>query len=219
MPATLPSVPPLFLTDNALLLFLDGCRDISGTAQYCHGLEQDEDMCRQYFFGTALSDALEELDPESQLIQVTSGINQLVMEANQELEAAYDQACQTANQLNAASPMEVLAVPGFCASILQRELLCLPFTESGRIDTDCGADPSSRYTRLANFEAGFEKYHCEDVPDMQSAMEVVVQDAIATFQAPSGPAMVCAGQDRIIGDALFTDIGNKAVAAGAVFDR
>ena len=176
-------------------------------------------MCRRFFIGTALSDALDELDPESQLIQVTSGINQLVMDANQELEAAYDQACQAVNQLNTASPMEVLAVLSFCASVMQREYLCLPFTDSGRIDAECGTDPDSRYTRLANFQAGFERLHCEDVPDMQRAMEDAVQDAIASFQAPSGPAIICAIDDRFLGNILFTDIGNKAAAAGAVFDR
>jgi len=197
---------------------VDTCGDISGTRLYCHGLEQDEAICRQYFIGTALSDALQELDPDSQLIKVTSGINQLVMEANQELEAAYDQACQAVNQLNAASPMEVLAVPGFCASVQQRELLCLPFTDSGRLDTECGTEPNSRYTRLADFQTGFDHLHCKDVPDMQRAMEDALQDVIATFQAPSGPAIICANNDRFLGDTLFTDIGNKAVAAGAVFD-
>lgn len=187
--------------------------------EYCHGTAQNAETCRQYFIGTALSNALEDLDPDAKLISVTSGINDLVAEANSELEAAYDQACQAVNQLNAALAMQALALPGFCTSQQQRELLCLPFTGAGRIDKDCGTDPDSRYSRLSDVRTGFEKLHCEDVPDMQKAMEDAVQDAIDNFQLPSGPEITCALDDRFVGNTLFIDIASKAEAAGAVFDR
>jgi hypothetical protein len=199
--------------------------------QLCHGSDKDEALCREYFIGTTLLDAIEDFDPNAMLISVTSGINDLVMEANRELEAAYDQACQEVNDLNTALQMSALPVPGFCTSeqlprdlvslvnSLVREVLCLPFTEAGRVDAECGVDKDSRYTRLADFRTGFEKLHCKDVPDMPSAIEDAVQAAVDSFRAPSGPAIACALDDRFIGNTLFEDIANKAEVAGAIFDR
>eukprot|EP00192_Tetraselmis_astigmatica_P003653 CAMPEP_0117657906 /NCGR_PEP_ID=MMETSP0804-20121206/5579_1 /TAXON_ID=1074897 /ORGANISM="Tetraselmis astigmatica, Strain CCMP880" /LENGTH=580 /DNA_ID=CAMNT_0005464389 /DNA_START=112 /DNA_END=1851 /DNA_ORIENTATION=- len=198
----------------------DVCTDVAGTYRYCTGLEQNDRLCRSYFIGNLLSTTLDTLDGDAKLIEVTGGINELVEQANSELEAAYNQICGAVDSANLALGGGSIAISqsDLCLRPETRKYLCLPFTADGRLDADCGTDTDSQYTKLSEASMTFKALLCEGVADMQVELTATVETSLASRRIPSGPEVTCAINGQFVGTSLYDDVTSKAEAAGEVFD-